>query len=71
MHDSLGHRLSLISVHAGAPAVDPSLGDNQREAIGVLRSAALTGVEELRARLAQSAAAAVPNGRRARSWSPA
>jgi signal transduction histidine kinase len=26
MHDSLGHRLSLISVHAGALALDPSLG---------------------------------------------
>ncbi|HUQ60497.1 sensor histidine kinase [Lentzea sp.] len=49
MHDSLGHRLSLISVHAGALAMDPSLGDKQREAIGVLRSAALTGMEELRA----------------------
>jgi signal transduction histidine kinase len=49
MHDSLGHRLSLISVHAGALALDPSLGDKQREAIGVLRSAALTGMEELRA----------------------
>lgn len=49
MHDSLGHRLSLISVHAGALAMDPSLGEKQREAIGVLRSAALTGMEELRA----------------------
>ncbi|GAA3643939.1 histidine kinase [Lentzea roselyniae] len=49
MHDSLGHRLSLISVHAGVLAMDPSLGDKQREAIGVLRSAALTGMEELRA----------------------
>jgi signal transduction histidine kinase len=49
MHDSLGHRLSLISVHAGALALDPSLGDKQREAIGVLRTAALTGMEELRA----------------------
>jgi signal transduction histidine kinase len=49
MHDSLGHRLSLISVHAGALALDPSLGEKQREAIGVLRTAALTGMEELRA----------------------
>ncbi|MCG8928443.1 histidine kinase [Lentzea sp. CC55] len=49
MHDSLGHRLSLISVHAGALALDPSLGEKQREAIGVLRSAALTGMGELRA----------------------
>ncbi|MFD5827055.1 sensor histidine kinase [Lentzea sp. NPDC060358] len=48
MHDSLGHRLSLISVHAGALAMDPSLGEKQREAIGVLRAAALTGMGELR-----------------------
>ncbi|WP_157528838.1 sensor histidine kinase [Nocardia sp. NRRL S-836] len=48
MHDSLGHRLSLISVHAGALALDPSLGEKQREAIGVLRAAALTGMGELR-----------------------
>ncbi|TWP45160.1 two-component sensor histidine kinase [Lentzea tibetensis] len=49
MHDSLGHRLSLISVHAGALAMDTRLDERQREAIGVLRGAALTGMEELRA----------------------
>ncbi|MFI9009549.1 sensor histidine kinase [Actinosynnema sp. NPDC053489] len=48
MHDSLGHRLSLISVHAGALALDTGLGERQREAVGVLRSAALTAMEELR-----------------------
>ncbi|WP_106188010.1 sensor histidine kinase [Umezawaea tangerina] len=48
MHDSLGHRLSLISVHAGALALDGDLGERQREAVQVLRSAALTGMEELR-----------------------
>ncbi|HWO59802.1 MAG TPA: histidine kinase [Umezawaea sp.] len=48
MHDSLGHRLSLISVHAGALALDGELGEKQREAVQVLRSAALTGMEELR-----------------------
>ncbi|AXX33213.1 two-component sensor histidine kinase [Actinosynnema pretiosum subsp. pretiosum] len=48
MHDSLGHRLSLISVHAGALAMDPGLGERQREAVGVLRGAALTAMEELR-----------------------
>ncbi|WNV89857.1 histidine kinase [Umezawaea sp. Da 62-37] len=48
MHDSLGHRLSLISVHAGALALDGDLGEKQREAVQVLRSAALTGMEELR-----------------------
>ncbi len=48
MHDSLGHRLSLISVHAGALAMDTGLGERQREAVQVLRSAALTAMEELR-----------------------
>ncbi|WP_433264004.1 sensor histidine kinase [Actinosynnema sp. CS-041913] len=48
MHDSLGHRLSLISVHAGAMALDTGLGDRQRDAVQVLRSAALTAMEELR-----------------------
>lgn len=48
MHDSLGHRLSLISVHAGALALDNDLGESQREAVQVLRTAALTAMEELR-----------------------
>ncbi|WP_231499911.1 sensor histidine kinase [Saccharothrix sp. NRRL B-16314] len=48
MHDSLGHRLSLISVHAGALTLDTGLDDRQREAVQVLRSAALTAMEELR-----------------------
>ncbi|MEV0680489.1 sensor histidine kinase [Actinosynnema sp. NPDC050436] len=48
MHDSLGHRLSLISVHAGALSLDPGLGEGQREAVQVLRTAALTAMEELR-----------------------
>ncbi|GLZ31289.1 two-component sensor histidine kinase [Lentzea sp. NBRC 105346] len=48
MHDGLGHRLSLISVHAGALALDTNLDARQREAIGVLRKAALTGMDELR-----------------------
>ncbi|RKT73047.1 signal transduction histidine kinase [Saccharothrix variisporea] len=48
MHDSLGHRLSLISVHAGALSLDSGLGEKQREAVQVLRSAALTAMEELR-----------------------
>ncbi len=48
MHDSLGHRLSLISVHAGALALDPELDDKHREAVQVLRGAALTAMDELR-----------------------
>ncbi len=31
MHDSLGHQLALIAVHAGALEVDPELRDRQRE----------------------------------------
>jgi signal transduction histidine kinase len=48
MHDSLGHRLSLISVHAGALSLDPDLDDKHREAVQVLRGAALTAMDELR-----------------------
>ncbi|WP_229795361.1 sensor histidine kinase [Saccharothrix coeruleofusca] len=48
MHDSLGHRLSLISVHAGALAMDSGLDEHQREAVRVLRSTALSAMEELR-----------------------
>ncbi|MFI1394438.1 sensor histidine kinase [Streptomyces sp. NPDC020681] len=48
MHDSLGHQLALISVHTGALEVDPELTDRQREAVGVLRSASVTAMHELR-----------------------
>ncbi|MFD9126978.1 sensor histidine kinase [Kitasatospora sp. NPDC059571] len=48
MHDSLGHRLALISVHTGALEVDRSLTDHQREAVGVLREAAAGAMRELR-----------------------
>nr|WP_018514252.1 histidine kinase [Streptomyces sp. SID5594] len=49
MHDSLGHQLALISVHAGALQVDPALTGNQREAVGILRGASVTAMAELRA----------------------
>lgn len=49
MHDSLGHQLALISVHAGALQVDPELTGNQREAVGILRDASVTAMAELRA----------------------
>ncbi|WP_240806133.1 histidine kinase [Streptomyces sp. BPSDS2] len=49
MHDSLGHQLALISVHAGALQVDPELTGNQREAVRILRGAAVTAMAELRA----------------------
>ncbi|WP_338119405.1 sensor histidine kinase [Streptomyces parvus] len=49
MHDSLGHQLALISVHAGALQVDPELTGNQREAVRILRDASVTAMAELRA----------------------
>ncbi|WP_436842352.1 sensor histidine kinase [Streptomyces cyaneofuscatus] len=49
MHDSLGHQLALISVHAGALQVDPALTGKQREAVGILRGASVTAMAELRA----------------------
>ncbi|XDV65156.1 sensor histidine kinase [Streptomyces sp. R33] len=48
MHDSLGHRLALISVHTGALEVDPELTDRQRETVGVLRQASVAAMHELR-----------------------
>lgn len=48
MHDSLGHQLALISVHTGALEVDRTLTDRQREAVGVLRLAAVAAMRELR-----------------------
>ncbi|MDT0490903.1 histidine kinase [Streptomyces griseus] len=48
MHDSLGHQLVLITVHAGALQVDPDLTDRQREGVGILRDASVAAMEELR-----------------------
>ncbi|MGW6455217.1 sensor histidine kinase [Streptomyces sp. NPDC055078] len=48
MHDSLGHQLALIAVHTGALEVDPELTGRQREAVGVLRSASVSAMHELR-----------------------
>ncbi|MFZ4155277.1 sensor histidine kinase [Streptomyces pseudogriseolus] len=48
MHDSLGHQLALIAVHAGALEVDPELGDRPREGVGILREAARSAMRELR-----------------------
>ncbi|WP_329385223.1 sensor histidine kinase [Streptomyces sp. NBC_01716] len=48
MHDSLGHQLALISVHAGALQVDPELTDRQREGVRILREASVTAMGELR-----------------------
>ncbi|MFB7447937.1 sensor histidine kinase [Streptomyces sp. NPDC056194] len=48
MHDSLGHQLALIAVHTGALEVDRELGERQREVVGVLRTASVTAMQELR-----------------------
>lgn len=48
MHDSLGHQLALISVHTGALEVDRTLTERQREAVTVLRQAAVGAMRELR-----------------------
>ncbi|WP_435280810.1 sensor histidine kinase [Streptomyces koelreuteriae] len=48
MHDSLGHQLALISVHAGALQVDPDLTDRQREGVRILRDASVAAMGELR-----------------------
>ncbi|MFF8380369.1 sensor histidine kinase [Streptomyces sp. NPDC015661] len=48
MHDSLGHQLALIAVHTGALEVDRELGERQREVVGVLRTASVTAMHELR-----------------------
>ncbi|MBZ3908003.1 sensor histidine kinase [Streptomyces griseiscabiei] len=48
MHDSLGHQLVLISVHAGALQVGPDLDERRRECVRILRDASVTAMEELR-----------------------
>ncbi|MFF9204776.1 histidine kinase [Streptomyces sp. NPDC014986] len=48
MHDSLGHQLALIAVHAGALEVDPELNGRQREGVGILREASRSAMRELR-----------------------
>jgi signal transduction histidine kinase len=49
MHDVLAHRLSLLSVHAGALEFRPDASPEEvAEAAGVIRSAAQSALEELR-----------------------
>jgi signal transduction histidine kinase len=48
MHDSLGHQLVLIAVHAGALEVDPTLGEAGHMAVGVVRRASAAAMDELR-----------------------
>jgi signal transduction histidine kinase len=49
MHDVLAHRLSLLSVHAGALEFHPNASAEEvAEAAGVIRASAKTALEELR-----------------------
>jgi signal transduction histidine kinase len=49
MHDVLAHRLSLLSVHAGALEFHPDApAEEVAEAAGVIRASATTALEELR-----------------------
>src|SRR5205807_6013393 len=49
MHDVLAHRLSLLSVHAGALEFHPDApAEEVAEAAGVIRESARTALEELR-----------------------
>ncbi|MBK6874243.1 MAG: sensor histidine kinase [Kineosporiaceae bacterium] len=49
MHDVLGHRLSMISLHAGALEVHPTLPQDVQAAAAVIRRGAHEALEELRA----------------------
>ncbi|TDT98003.1 signal transduction histidine kinase [Streptomyces sp. 846.5] len=68
MHDSLGHQLVLIAVHAGALEVDPTLGEAGHTAAGVVRKASAAAMDELRSVVGMlalptgSGAAPSPNG---------
>jgi signal transduction histidine kinase len=49
MHDVLAHRLSLLSVHAGALEFRPDAAPGEvAEAVGVIRATAQTALDELR-----------------------
>ena len=49
MHDVLGHRISLMALHAGALEVRPDLPPAEvAEAAGLIRSTARQALEELR-----------------------
>ncbi|GIE01222.1 sensor histidine kinase [Paractinoplanes durhamensis] len=48
MHDVLAHRLSMISLQAGALELHPALAPDVHQAAGVIRSGAHEALEELR-----------------------
>lgn len=47
MHDSLGHELALIALHAGALELAADLTDDRRRAIGELREGAVRATDRL------------------------
>jgi signal transduction histidine kinase len=50
MHDVLAHRISLLTLHAGALEFSPQAGAEEiAQAVGVIRSSAFQAAEELRA----------------------
>jgi signal transduction histidine kinase len=49
MHDVLGHRISLLALHAGALAFQPDLPSDVRETAELMRTTARQALEELRA----------------------
>jgi signal transduction histidine kinase len=49
MHDVLAHRISLLTLHAGALEFSPQAGPEEvARAVGVIRSSAFQAAEELR-----------------------
>jgi signal transduction histidine kinase len=48
MHDVLAHRLSLLSLHAGALEFNPDAPPEETQAAGVIRESARAALEELR-----------------------
>ncbi|GAA1815530.1 sensor histidine kinase [Actinomadura chokoriensis] len=48
MHDVLAHRISLLTVHAGALEFRPDAPADQREAAGIIRQSAYEAMEDLR-----------------------
>ncbi|MFG2287102.1 histidine kinase [Streptomyces sp. NPDC048595] len=48
MHDSLGHRLALLSLYSGALETGRELTERQREAVDVLRGTSVAAMHELR-----------------------
>ncbi|MCP2258360.1 Signal transduction histidine kinase [Streptoalloteichus tenebrarius] len=48
MHDSLGHQLTLVSLHAGALEMTAALPEQQMRAVRVLREATQSAMQELR-----------------------